>query len=331
MPPVIVATRGSLLALTQTRWVVAQLQQVHPDTTFELQIFKTSGDSSQAAGIPLSQVGGKGLFTKELEEALLSGQADIAVHSLKDMPTDLPAGLILGCVPPREDPRDVVITTGGRTLEELPAGARVGTSSLRRTAQLRHYRPDLLFVPVRGNVDTRLRKVQTGEYDAVVMAAAGLHRAGFADRIVQYLEPTVCLPAVGQGALAIEVRAGDETVGRLVTALDHRETAVAVEAERAFLARVTQEVAGLDTAPQPGVTGQAPPLGGACQTPVAAHAVVHGDHLHLRGLVALPDGSSMVAWEGEAPVGKACALGVAVGEAVLAQGGGQMLRQVHLA
>lgn len=341
MKTVVVATRGSLLALTQTRWVVGCLQELYPDVAFKLEVFRTSGDRSQAEGIPLSQVGGKGLFTKELEDALLAGQADIAVHSLKDMPTDLPAGLTLGCVPEREDPRDVVITADGRTLEQLPPGARVGTSSLRRTAQLRHYRPDLQYVPVRGNVDTRLRKLQEGQYDALVMAAAGLRRAGFADRIVQYLAPEVCLPAVGQGALAIEIRSGDPLVGELVAALNHPETALAVHAERAFLARVTAEVAGLgtrpdgagapgpDAGPGPGAPGQAPPLTGSCQTPVAAFARVHRGHIHLKGLVGLPDGSRLVAWEGEAPEGRPHALGVAVAEAVLARGGRELLRQVH--
>lgn len=332
MNAVVVATRGSLLALTQTRWVVARLQALHPHVAFRLEVMRTAGDRSQAAGVPLSEAGGKGLFTRELEDALLDGRADLAVHSLKDMPTDLPDGLALGCVPEREDPRDALITADGRTLDELPAGARVGTSSLRRVAQLRHYRPDLTYVPLRGNVDTRLRKLEAGQCDALVMAAAGLHRAGFTTRIAQYLSPEVCLPAVGQGALAIEIRRDDERVAALVGALGHPETAVAVAAERSFLARITAAVAaagGAAGAGPAGAPGQAPPLAGSCQTPVAAHATLRGSHLHLRGLVALPDGSRVVAWAGEGPAARADAIGTAVAEAVLAQGGAAILRQVH--
>lgn len=344
-----VATRGSLLALTQTRWVVAQLQALHPGVSFAIEIYKTSGDRSQAEGTPLSQVGGKGLFTKELEDALLEGRADLAVHSLKDMPTDLPEGLVLGCVPPREDPRDVVISREGTLLADLPPGAVVGTSSLRRLAQLRHYRPDLEYRPVRGNVDTRLRKLQEGQYDALIMAAAGLHRAGFTGQITEYLDPQVSLPAVGQGALALEVRADDAFMAEILAPFNHLPTALAVQAERAFMARVTDTAAELvaahwagrggeagaggvaaDGTPGSGAPGQAPPLSGSCQTPVAAYAEVHQGHIHLRGLIALPDGSRVVAWEGEAPESRALDLGVAVAEAVLGQGGRELLAQIHL-
>ncbi|MFO7172204.1 MAG: hydroxymethylbilane synthase [Bacillota bacterium] len=354
-----VATRGSLLALSQTRWVVARLEALHPGVRFAIEIYRTQGDRTQAAGIPLSQVGGKGLFTKELEEALLDGRADLAVHSLKDMPTELPPGLTLGCIPEREDPRDVVITRDGTPLAGLPPGAVVGTSSLRRLAQLRRLRPDLEYRPVRGNVDTRLRKLAEGQYDALVMAAAGLHRAGFAGRITEYLDPGVVLPAVGQGALALEIRAGDEEMARLLAPLHHLPTALAVRAERAFMARITREaqaVAGLEAAapPAPGAAAgrdeaappapgaapaagtagpgspdRAPALAGSCQTPVAAHARLAGDLLHLRGLVALPDGSRLVAWEAEGAPEDPEGLGTRVAEQVLALGGREVLAQIH--
>ncbi|MCG0238080.1 MAG: hydroxymethylbilane synthase [Firmicutes bacterium] len=349
-----VATRGSLLALSQTRWVVARLEALHPGVRFAIEIYRTQGDRTQAAGIPLSQVGGKGLFTKELEEALLDGRADLAVHSLKDMPTELPPGLTLGCIPEREDPRDVVIARDGTPLAELPPGAVVGTSSLRRLAQLRRLRPDLEYRPVRGNVDTRLRKLEEGQFDALVMAAAGLHRAGFAGRITEYLDPRVLLPAVGQGALALEIRAGDEEMARLLAPLHHLPTALAVRAERAFMARITREaqaVAGLAGAqplagPEearplapgaaavagsagPGAPGRAPALAGSCQTPVAAHARLAGDRLHLRGLVALPDGSRIAAWEAEGAPEDPEGLGTRVAEQVLALGGREVLEQIH--
>ncbi|HYG57220.1 MAG TPA: hydroxymethylbilane synthase, partial [Symbiobacteriaceae bacterium] len=236
MQTVRVATRGSLLALTQTGWLVDRLREANPGTEFELITFKTVGD--KVLDVALSQIGGKGLFTKELEDALLEGQADIAVHSLKDMPTEQPEGLSLACTPAREDARDVVITPDGTRFMDLPTGTVVGTSSLRRLAQLRALRPDLEFVPIRGNVDTRLRKMMEGQVGALIMAAAGLHRAGFTARITEYLEPEQCLPAPGQGALAVEIRTADADVAALLSKVHCSQTELAVVAERTVLGRL---------------------------------------------------------------------------------------------
>jgi hydroxymethylbilane synthase len=322
-----VATRGSLLALTQTNWVVDRLRAAHPGVSFAVETYRTTGD--KVLDVALNKVGGKGLFTKELEDALLEGKADLAVHSLKDLPTELPEGLVIGAIPEREDPRDAVVTrTGARpagapggagtagaaggaasakpqggALDSLPAGARVGTSSVRRVAQLRALRPDLTFAAIRGNVDTRLRKLDGGEVDALVMAAAGLHRAGFGDRITEYLSPERCLPAPGQGALAIEVRAADGETGRIVAAVHDNLTAVAVHAERALLAR----------------------LQGGCSVPVGALAAVESGHIHLRGLIASPDGARLLTCEAEGPEHEPAALGRRVAEQLLALGGEAIL------
>jgi len=301
-----VATRGSLLALTQTGWVVEQLKQANPGVEFELNTFKTVGD--KVLDVALSQIGGKGLFTKELEDALLDGRADMAVHSLKDMPTELPAGLGLTCIPPREDPRDVVITVDGTRFADLPAGSRVGTSSLRRVAQLTAHRPDLHYVSIRGNVDTRLRKLQEGQVAALVMAAAGLHRAGFTDRITEYLAPSYSLPAPGQGALAIETRTDDAATGAIVARLHDPRTAEAVAAERALLARVQ----------------------GGCQVPVGAYAVHEGPDLRLTGLIAAPDGSRIVRHEAVGPAEGARALGELVGDWLLSHGGQAILADLRI-
>jgi len=274
-----------------------RLREANPSITFEMVTFKTVGD--KILNKALSQIGGKGLFTKELEEALLDGRADIAVHSLKDMPTELPAGLQLGCVPQREDPRDVVISADGRSLEELPPGTRVGTSSLRRLAQCRALRPDLEYIPIRGNVETRIRKMEEGQVGAVVMAAAGLHRAGLAHKITQYLEPSAFLPAPGQGALAVEVRAQDAEVRAMVARIHDEAAALEVRAERSFLAR----------------------LEGGCQVPVGALATRKGDMLQLEGLIAAPDGSKVIRHRDEGPAGDPEGLGEKVADWLLAHGG----------
>lgn len=305
MSVVRVATRGSLLALTQTGWVVDRLKERNPGVSFETEIFKTVGD--KVLDVALSQIGGKGLFTKELEDALLAEKADIAIHSLKDMPTDLPEGLVLGCIPPREDPRDVVITVDGARFADLPAGTLVGTSSLRRLAQLRAHRSDLEFVPIRGNVDTRLRKLQEGQVGALVMAAAGLHRAGFTERITEYLEPQFCLPAPGQGALAVQIRERDGEIGRIVATLHDPLTAVAVQAERTVLAR----------------------LEGGCQVPIGANARLARGQIHLEGLIAAPDGSRVVRCEAEGPEHGAVALGEKVAAWLLEHGGSEILASMR--
>src|SRR5437660_7692194 len=240
----VIASRGSQLALWQAHWVESQLKAAGHECRIE--IIKTTGD--KITDVPLAKVGTKGLFTKEIEEALLDGRAHLAVHSLKDLPTELPEGLVLGAVPEREDPRDAMV---GRTLANLPLGAKVGTSSLRRAAQLRRLRPDLQVESIRGNLDTRLRKLDEGQYESIVLAAAGLARLGWSGRIAEFLQPEVMCPAVGQGALAIETRIGEDAC----RALDHAPTRAAVTAERAVLSA----------------------LGGGCLTPIGAYARVEGE------------------------------------------------------
>lgn len=265
---VTVATRKSALALAQSRaWMVLLREQAQVDT--EELLVTTTGDKIQDR--PLNEVGGKGLFLKEIEEALLAHQADLAIHSLKDVPAQLAPGLILGCVPKREDPRDAIKTRTGCFFRDLPSGAKVGTSSLRRTVQLRAVRPDLEYVPLRGNIDTRLKRCADGVIDAVVLAYAGLRRIGRADEVTELLSPDVCLPAVGQGALGIEIRAEDEGMLNLVAELEDMETAIGTASERGVLAAVD----------------------GSCQVPVAAHAEHVGDELWLRALLADPDGSNL--------------------------------------
>jgi hydroxymethylbilane synthase len=300
-----VATRGSLLALTQTGWLVDRLKEANPGTEFELITFKTVGD--KVLDVALSQIGGKGLFTKELEDALLAGEADIAVHSLKDMPTEQPEGLALACTPPREDARDVVITADGTKFMDLPAGTLVGTSSLRRLAQLRALRPDLEFVPIRGNVDTRLRKLMEGQVGALIMAAAGLHRAGFAARITEYLEPSVSLPAPGQGALAVEIRAADSVIAAMVGRVHDARTAVAVKAERALLGH----------------------LQGGCQVPIGAYATVADGRIALEGLIASPDGSRVIRHSAAGSEAEAEALGVQMAVWLLENGGRAILESLR--
>ena len=297
----VIASRGSQLALWQARWVSAQLTARGHECHIE--IIKTTGD--KITDVPLAKVGTKGLFTKEIEEALLDGRADLAVHSLKDLPTELPAGLVLAAVPEREDPRDAVV---GRRLADLPAGAKVGTSSLRRAAQLRTLRPDLVIESVRGNLDTRLRKLDEGQYDAILLAAAGLKRLGWGDRIAEILPAEVMCSAVGQGALAIETRASGAGFDA-VRSLDHADTHAAVMAER-------------------GVLGA---LGGGCQVPIGAYATVGGGRIKLLGLVASPDGGEVVRGESEGPVSEAGSMGIALGNELLERGARRILEAVYSA
>ncbi len=295
----VIASRGSQLALWQARWVQAQLAGLGHESRIE--IIKTTGD--KITDVPLAKVGTKGLFTKEIEEALLDGRADLAVHSLKDLPTELPAGLVLAAVPPREDPRDAIV---GKRLTELPDGARVGTSSLRRSAQLRKLRPDLLIESVRGNLDTRLRKLDEGQYDAILLAAAGLNRLGWAGRIAEILDADVMCPAVGQGALAIETRASGAGFDAC-RALDHAETHAAVLAER-------------------GVLGS---LGGGCQVPIGAYARVEEGRVRLLGVVASPDGSELIRADTEGSIDGAEGLGRTLGGELLARGARRILEAVY--
>ena len=263
------ATRKSALALAQARAFVQMLGKLAPGQEFKELHVVTTGDRVQDR--PLSEVGGKGLFVKEIEEALLASQADFAVHSLKDVPPELAPGLAIGCVPKREDPRDVLITRSGKGLAELPAGSRVGTSSLRRRIQLLRQRPDLEIVVLRGNVDTRIRKCREGEVDAIVLARAGLVRLGRAEEATEVLAPELMLPAVGQGALAIELRSGDERTSQVLSLAHDEETGIAISAERGVMRAVE----------------------GNCQTPVAAFAERQGDRIRLRAMLAEPDGSNL--------------------------------------
>jgi hydroxymethylbilane synthase len=263
------ATRKSALALAQSRALVGRLAEVHAGLELVELTVTTTGDRIQDRS--LTEIGGKGLFVKEIEEALADRRADIAVHSLKDVPGEIPAGLRIGCVPKREDPRDVLVTRTGQKLTDLPAGSRIGTTSLRRSIQLRSVRPDLEIVPLRGNVDTRLRKCREGEVDAVMLARAGLVRLGRESEATEVLDPSISLPAVGQGALAIELRADDARTLALVEPIADFETSVAVSAERGVMLAVE----------------------GGCQTPVAAYAERRGGDLFLRALLAEPDGTRL--------------------------------------
>jgi len=300
-----IGTRGSALALWQARWVKAALEERHPGTAVELVTIKTQGD--KILDVPLAQVGGKGLFVKEIEEALLDGRVDLAVHSLKDMPSELPPGLHIGAVPRREDPRDVLIARQGTPLAQLSPGARIGTSSLRRAAQLRHARPGVTIVPLRGNLDTRLRKLESEALDAIVLAAAGIRRLGLEDRITEVLDPTVMLPAVGQGALCLEARQDDTELAALLAPLEDPATRQAVTAERALLQR----------------------LEGGCQVPLAGHAVVNGQRLVLTGLVADLPGQPFFRETLEGPVQAAAAIGLALAERLLALGAGEILQRLQ--
>ena len=286
----VIGSRGSQLALWQAHWVQGRLAALGFESRIE--IIKTTGD--RVTEVPLGSVGGKGLFTKEIEEALLARQVDLAVHSLKDLPTDIPAGLEITAIPEREDPRDAMV---GSTLAALRQGAKVGTSSLRRSAQLRRLRPDLIVESVRGNVDTRLRKLDEGQYEAIVLAAAGLTRLGWSGRIAEALAPEVMCPAVGQGALAIETRTGDAAC----RVLDHAETRAAVLAERALLAT----------------------LSGGCSTPIGAHARIAGDRIELMAVVLSDDGARSVrdSATGTDPE----RVGRELGEKLLAAGAGAIL------
>jgi hydroxymethylbilane synthase len=276
MKTIRVGTRGSKLALTQTHQIIDSLRAHYPDVAFEVVVIKTAGDMRE--GVPFRAVGVKGMFVKEIEEALLAEQVDFAVHSLKDLPGTLPSGLCVAAIPAREDPRDALLSHGCR-LAELPEGARVGTSSLRRQAQLRAHRPDLRLEELRGNLDTRLRKLDEGRYDAIVLACAGLERLGWAHRIVERLPIAVSVPAPGQGALALEARVGDENIRTLLTALHDAGTADAVEAERSF-----QEA-----------------LGAGCTVPLGAYAHIEDDCVHLIGMIATPDGSVVLHVEETGP------------------------------
>jgi hydroxymethylbilane synthase len=297
-------TRASLLALSQANWVKSRLEETHAGMKVNLVHIKTTGDKLE---VPLFEMGGKGLFVKEIEDALLRGAVDLAVHSAKDLPAFIPEGLALMAFPEREDPRDVLISRDGRRWSGIPAGGRVGTGSLRRKAQLVHLRPDLEIIPMRGNLDTRIKKLSTLKLDAIVLAAAGLRRLNWGDQISDYFEPEVLLPAIGQGVLAIEGRLGDDRINRLVAPLNHIPTEASLMAERAFLR-------GLE---------------GGCQVPIAGFARLDSGRLSLTGLVAGVEGHRVIRGRVEGPAAKSEELGKQLAEELLAQGAGNILREVY--
>lgn len=295
--PLRIGTRGSRLSLRQTELVVQALREHTPDLRPEIVVIQTSGD--RAPHVPLEQLDGIGFFAKDLEAALLDERCDIAVHSAKDLPTEVHAGLTLAAFPARADPRDVLISRGAGSLDLLPAGSRIATSSLRRSAQIRHKRPDLMPVSIRGNIDTRLLKLDRGACDALCLAGAGLVRMGWEDRVTEWLSTEIVLPAPGQGALAVQARTGDDDVIALLGRIDHPPTRAAVEAERAFVAR----------------------LGSGCRAPAAALARVEEGDVVLEGLVATADGRVVHRRTERRPAAAAYGLGASVAEYLLARAG----------
>jgi hydroxymethylbilane synthase len=296
-------TRGSALALWQANWTKAQLEERWPGLVVELVPIKTTGD--KVLDVPLAKIGGKGLFTKEIDEALLSGRIDLAVHSMKDVPFQLPNGIDFAAVPIREDSRDAFLSKGMQ-IQDLPAGSRVGTSSLRRQVQLRHRFPSLRIINLRGNVDTRLRKLASGDFDAVILAAAGLNRLGYSREITQILDEDMMLSAVGQGALGIVCRSSDTATSDTLRALDDPVTHAAVTAERGLLRA----------------------LGGSCQIPVAGHAKVAGASITLKGLVASLDGSQVIRETVDGSADRPTDLGLALGNKLLSMGAGEILAEI---
>lgn len=303
--PLRIATRKSPLALWQAEHVAAQLKAAHPGLEVELLGMSTQGD--KILDTPLAKIGGKGLFVKELEQRMLAGDADIAVHSMKDVPVHLPDGLHLPIIMEREDPHDAFVSNDHDSLDALPEGAKVGTSSLRRQCQLAARRPDLEILPLRGNVNTRLKKLDDGDYDAVILAAAGLKRLGFGERIRNVIAPEQSLPAIGQGAIGIECRADDARINDLIACLHHDDTAARVRAERAFNQR----------------------LEGGCQVPIGGHAILEGDDIWLRGLVGEADGSELIEGEIRGPRSEAEALGIALAEQLLSHGADRILKALY--
>jgi hydroxymethylbilane synthase len=297
-------SRGSKLALWQAEHVRAEVER-RTGRSVEIVKIKTTGD--MILDVPLAKVGGKGLFVKEIEEALLSGRIDLAVHSMKDVPTDLPEGLEISCITRREDPRDAFLSVKYTRFEDLPRGAQVGTSSLRRQTQILGLRPDLSIGQLRGNLDTRIRKMEEGRYDAIILAAAGLRRLGWEGKIRQLLPVALSIPAIGQGALGIEIRSGDARTREAVAFLDDPDTSLAVRAERGFLKR----------------------LEGGCQVPIAAHGTRNGEAVDLAGLIGRPDGTRILRGKRSGPVSDPEAIGIALAEDLLSRGGREILDEVY--
>ncbi len=300
-----IGTRGSALALWQAEWVKSELEKKYPDMGVTLTKIKTTGD--KILDVPLAKVGGKGLFVKEIEEAMLAGEIDIAVHSMKDVPTFFPDGLHLGAITKREDPRDALLSRNKVKFNDLPQGANVGTSSLRRQAQLMHIRPDFRIHQLRGNVDTRLRKLKEGQYDAIILAAAGVKRLGLAENVTEFIPAEVSLPAIGQGALGIECRVDDRELNDLISFFNHPESRTCVTGERALLRR----------------------LEGGCQVPIACYGRITNGKLNLIGLVGSVDGKRIIKDSIEGAPAEADRLGVVLAEKLLSRGADVILREVY--
>lgn len=299
-----IGTRGSKLALTQTNFVADSLKKIDPGITVEICTIKTSGDIMQ--DVALTKIGGKGVFVKEIEDALISGTIDLAVHSMKDVPTEIPAGLTFAAILKREDARDVLISRNNKKIEFMPRGARIGTGSLRRSSQLLAVLPDLTIVSLRGNLETRLKKIETENLHGVILAAAGMKRMGFAEKVSQYLPMEIMLPAVGQGALGLETRDSDDELKAMLAKLNHAPTALEIKAERSFLRH----------------------LGGGCLLPIAAFAKLEGDKLSLEGLVAAPQGTSIIRDKVKGSAQEAEELGKMLAEMILEKGGNKLLNMI---
>ena len=296
-----IGTRGSRLALTQTNFVADKIKKIMPEANIEICIIKTSGDIME--DISLLKMGGKGVFVKEIEDALLSGAIDLAVHSMKDVPTEVPAGLEFVAILQREDVRDILASKDNRKIEQMPRGARIGTGSLRRASQLLAVLPDVVIIPLRGNLDTRLKKIETEKLAGVIVAAAGMKRMGLADRITQFLPVEIMLPAVGQGALGLELRTGDDELKKNLAKINHAPTYTEITAERSFLRH----------------------LGGGCRLPIAALGKLEGDKLSLEGLVADPQGSSIIRDKVQGADFEAEELGKRLAKIILEKGGKKLL------
>ena len=301
---IVIGSRGSQLALWQANWVKSELERLHSNADIDIRIIATSGDNIQ--DVPLAKIGGKGLFVKEIEEALLANEIDLAVHSMKDVPMELPTELGISVITKRENPLDALISKNGEKLADLPQGATIGTSSLRRSSQLLKYRDDFKIHPLRGNVDTRLRKVEEGKYDAILLASAGLNRLGWANRITEEISHDILLPAMGQGALGIETRLDDTMIYDFISTLNHEQTHYAVSAERSLVGR----------------------LDGGCQVPIGAYARVEKGLITLKGLVASLDGEVIYKLENVGPVDDAINIGQELGSKLLKMGANEILEKL---
>ena len=291
--------------MAQARGVADMLKKQWPDVTVDIVVIKTKGDILQ--DVPLAKIGGKGLFVKEIEDALFRGEADVAVHSVKDVPAELPDGLEIGVISERVDPRDVLISKDDRKIEDMPADVRIGTGSLRRGFQLRHVFPGIEIIPLRGNLDTRIKKIHTENLDGIIVAAAGMKRMGWTDRITQFIPTEIMLPSVGQGALGLEIRKDDDDTRKVVSFINHLQTCMEVTAERSFLKR----------------------LGGGCQLPIAAYGVKQDDNLMLTGLLGSLDGRVLIRDQVKGHSKDAAVLGVLLAERLLAKGGQAILEEVY--